>query len=385
MSDPLNELFRLIRECNGISSKERLTTIVSKTFCLTKDRSVYYCADFAIRFSESKSEEFNSTVLALSRLKKYDELPFIVCFFTPNENFCFIANSTFLEKLSHSSQELREDNIRGSFNGTDIVKQFEGIENNYENIRRLFTIHEGINFEDNLRRIVEATDNISPSGTRFNINDSVRTIILNAPKRAIHFTESPDFDILKAELDNKVIKYENEILLAATSIKTAKVRGDVIEYLIAGEDESLRESLIEAIQSRTSLPAFKIDHSLGDYQRRFDNFDTETDVKTKIMIRNSNPKGYNLDKILKFLSNERSVFMLYFVGIDLENTVDTVLISIFQENLIDTRRIVRHWAGRNSRGVLQFDGRIINALIKNPNYQIIELNAHNFLQEIIDL
>lgn len=388
MSDPLNALFRFIREHNGIS-KGRLITIVSNTFCLIKDRSVYYCADFAIRFShsQSQSKNFNNTVLALSMLQKYDERPFIVCLVTPNENFCFIANTTFLKRISHSSQELRKNNIRGSFNGSDIVRKFNDIENNYENIRRLFTIHEGIDFEDNLQRLVEATNNISLSNTRFNINDNVRTTILNAPKRAIHFTESPDFGILKAELDNKVIKYKNEILLAARIIENVNIRGRVIEYLIAGDDESIRESLIEAIQSRENrLPSFPNNHSLGDYQRRFDNFDTETDVKTKMMIYNSNPKGYNLDKMLKFLSDEKSVFMFYFVGIDLSNcTVNTVLVSIFQENLIGNGRIVSHWSGRNSRGVLQLDGTIIKNLIKNSNYQIVELNAHNFLKEMIDL
>ena len=50
--------------------------------------------------------------------------------------------------------------------------------------------------------------------------------------------------------------------------------------------------------------------------RIFPAYDTETDVKTKIMILNSNPKAYNLDKMLEFLANYRSVFMFYFVGID---------------------------------------------------------------------
>jgi len=47
---------------------------------------------------------------------------------------------------------------------------------------------------------------------------------------------------------------------------------------------------------------FKTDNTLGDYRRIFENHLTETDVKTKIMIFNFNPKAYNIDKFLEFLS-----------------------------------------------------------------------------------
>jgi hypothetical protein len=56
---------------------------------------------------------------------------------------------------------------------------------------------------------------------------------------------------------------------------------------------------------------------LGDYTREFKKYMTETDVKTKIMILNSNPKAYNIDKMLEFLSTDKSIFMFYFVGLDL--------------------------------------------------------------------
>ena len=38
-----------------------------------------------------------------------------------------LANTTFLHKISHSSQDLRVDNIKGSFNGHDIMREFEGV------------------------------------------------------------------------------------------------------------------------------------------------------------------------------------------------------------------------------------------------------------------
>ena len=104
-----------------------------------------------------------------------------------------------------------------------------------------------------------------------------------------------------------VAKYRSEICSRCSNLENVNVRGRVIEYLIAGDDERLRQSLIAALKSGTSgLPTFKTENTLGDYQRRFDDFDTETDVKTKIMILSSNPKAYNLDKMLEFLARDRS-------------------------------------------------------------------------------
>ncbi len=385
MCEVIEALLQLIRKNDGINDKARLAKLVSETLGLTKDRSVYYCTDYAIRFSSSATRTFGNTVLSLSNLRKYDDRPFIVCLVTPARNFCLIANSTFLKKISHSSQELRENNIRGSFNGSDIVRGFEGIENTAENIRRLFDIHAEIGFEGNLPRLVEATNNISPSGTKFAVGDAAFVNILASPSRAVHFVASRDATTLKSELDEKVAKYKSGILLAAL-IENVNVRGRVIEYLIAGDDERLRQRLIAALTSgENGLAPFKTDNTLGDYQRRFDAFDTETDVKTKIMILNSNPKAYNLDKVLEFLASDRSVFMFYFVGLDPGRIVNTVLVSMFQKDLLGATILLRHWAGRNSRGVSQFEGRAISGLIEEPDVEIDEAKAKEFLERVIAL
>lgn len=383
MCEPLAALIKLIHDNDGINDKARLARVVAETFGLTKDRSVYYCDNYAIRFSSSATRNFGNTVLSLSNLHKFDNRPFIVCLVTRTINYCLIANSSFLKKISHSSQELRIDNIRGSFNGSDIVRDFEGIENCSDNITRLFAIHAEIGFEGNLPRLVEATNNISPSGEKYAVTASAKSAILLAPSRAIKFVSSREAATLKAELDRMVDKFKNEILLAAL-IENVNVRGRVIEYLIAGEDEALRQSLITCLKSgKNGLPAFKTKNTLGDYQRDFDLYDTETDVKTKIMILNSNPKAYNLDKMLEFLAADRSVFMLYFVGVDPGRIVNTVLVSMFQKDLLAATVPLKHWAGRNSRGVSQFEGKAINSLIAQPDNNIDETAALAFLERII--
>jgi hypothetical protein len=385
MNNHLRNLVRFVGKRDGINDKGALSKAVTTKFGLTKDRSVFYCAAFAVRFSASASVSFGNTVLSLSNLKKFDDRPFIVCLVTPTANHCFLANTTLLKKISHSSQELRENNIKGSFNGSDITRSFEGIPNNAANLERLFEIHAGIGFDGNLLRLVEATNNISPSGAKFVVGAVEKAAILRAPERAESFVSSTDARTLKGELDKKVQKFKNEILLASL-IENVNVRGRIIEYLIAGEDEKLRGELVRALQNRTKgIPQFKTDNTLGDYQRIFDAYHTETDVKTKIMILNSNPKAYNIDKMLEFLAREKSVFMFYFVGVDATKIVNTVLVSMFESNLLDCTIVLRHWAGRNSRGVTQFEGKTINALITSPTSAINQDASGTFLRKLIAL
>jgi len=385
MNDSLQRLVAFIAESDGINDKAQLSRLVIERFDLTTDRSVFYCADFAIRFSSAAKPSFSNTVLSLSNLKKFDDRPFVVCLVTPTVNYCLLANTTLLKKISHSSQELRENNIKGSFNGSDIIREFEGIPNTAANLERLFQIHAPIGFDGNLPRLVEATNNISPSGVKFSISDEARKTILESPRRAIQFINSPEAIELKHDLDQKVERYKTEILLAAL-IDNVNVRGRIIEYLIAGEDEKLRQQLVVALkEGNKGLPQFKTENALGDYQRIFDAFHTETDVKTKIMILNSNPKAYNIDKILEFLALDKSVFMFYFVGVEPTKIVDTVLVSMFQEKLLKSTILLRHWAGRNSRGVTQFEGKTINSLILKPELQINEATSLRFLEQIIAL
>ena len=186
------------------------------------------------------------------------------------------------------------------------MREFEGIENKPENIERLFNVHAGIGFEGNLIRLVEATNNISPSGSKFTASNAQIATILDAPNRAIGFVGSDDLQMLKDELDNKVNQYKNEILLAGL-IENVNVRGRIIEYLIAGEDEKLRQEIIDALLRKSNgIPQFRTENALGDYSKEFEEYFTETDVKTKIMVLDSNPKAYNLDKVLEFLATDRS-------------------------------------------------------------------------------
>jgi hypothetical protein len=78
--------------------------------------------------------------------------------------------------------------------------------------------------------------------------------------------------------------------------------------------------------------------------------------------------------------------MLYLVGIDYESkSIKTKLVSMFQETLIDNIIIQEHWAGRNSRGVSQFNGEAIKRIILNEGNTINCDKARAFIERIIGL
>jgi len=385
MNGEIFALIDYIKSNDGIGDKSALTKKVQEKFRLIRDRSVYYSQHYAIRFSYSQSASFSNTVISLSNLQKYDDLPFLVCLVTPIRNFIYLANTTFLHKVSHSSQALRVDNIRGSVNGSDIMKTFNNIANEPQNIEALFNIHAGLGFNENLSRLVEATNSIVPSGRRFDVSDDDFRRINEAPDRAIRFMQSSEFLELNSDLDERVRRVAREILIAGL-IENINIRGRIIEYLIAGEDEYLRGKLIEALrQAKGEIPQFRTANDLADYTSVFDTYTVAIDVKTKSMMLNSNPKAYNIDKILEYLSSDKSVFMFYFVGIEPEKIINPVLIPMFQRDLLNSTIILKHWAGRNSRGVTQFQGSVLNKLILSPDHSVDRDESKKFLSGLITL
>lgn len=381
----ISRLIEFIISLDGTGNKDGVKQKVVQQFKLVRDRSVFYCDSFAIRFSYTSGKSFSNTVLSLSALQKYDSIPFIVCIVTPEINRLLLANTTFLSKISHSSQELTLYNIKGSFNGSDIMKEYQDIPNDRDNIIELYPFHEEFSFQENLVRLVEATNNISPTGKRFSANEENIKTIIDSVDRANKFNNSPDYAVLKRELDARVKKYSQEIMVAS-HIENVNIRGRLIEYLITEDDDDLKARLVEEINEEYSqLPKFTTQNLLGDYKRIFNDYNTETDVKTKVIILNSNPKAYNIDKFLEFLSQDKSVFLFLFVGINDVAVTNTCLVSVFQKDLLGGTVYLRHWAGRNSRGVTQFMGKVIDQLLVEQRQDIDVEKAKAFLAELIKL
>ncbi|MCH8265679.1 MAG: hypothetical protein IIC10_09800 [Proteobacteria bacterium] len=58
---------------------------------------------------------------------------------------------------------------------------------------------------------------------------------------------------------------------------------------------------------------------------------------------------------------------------------------MFQRDLLRSTILLRHWSGRNSRGVSQFEGKTINDLIDTPESAINESESVEFLKRVIAL
>ena len=382
--EQVNLLIDFIKENDGINEKQLLAQKVKERFSLIVDRKLYYCENFAIRFSKATSKNFSNTVLSLSALQKYDDRPVIICVVLPNKNYMLLANATCLKKISHSSQQLRVDNIKGSFNGSDILRVIADIPNVPDNFEKLFAIHQGYSFNDNLIRLVESTNNIVAHGHKFYPNDIEMQNIKNAPSRSRMFLQSPFYKMLSDDLKERVSNVSNEIAIAAF-IENVNIRGNIIEYLITSSNKNIRELLIDSLNNGKPLPYIKNANDLGDYNVNYGDFKTKTDIKTKVLFLCSNPKAYNIDKLLKFLAEDNSVYLLFFVGVDKDKNISTFLCPVFDKTLLDSTVIISHWAGRNSKGVAQFYGENIGHIIKNKSVNLDKKRALEFLDKILAL
>lgn len=388
MNTQCKELIEYITTQAPKNNKQAVENDVAVRFNLTKDRKVYHNDYFAIRFSYSKSssDSFSNTILSLSALEKYDKIPFFVVLVRQKaDNLVFLSNTTFLKKISHSSQELSMKNIKGSFNGSDIIRIYDGKSNSPENFDSLFAIHQGLDWEDNLFRLVDASSKIKPSSQIFIPSDDEKTNIFNSVRRASDFISSSDFSVLRNDLDDRCNKCHKEILIAS-HIENTNIRGRLIESLITSNDKD-RQNIINNLQNlEEALPSYNTKNGLGDYYREFKNGDTYTDIKTKVIYLNSNPKAYNIDKFLKQMADSRSIFLFFFIGIDQNSIFRTLLCSVYHDKLIDNTILQFHWAGRNSRGVAQFNGNTIDEMLKDNRFQnsIIVSKAEDFLQNLLN-
>lgn len=380
----INKLVLYIQMKNGIADKNKLAEAVKDEFGLIQDRKVYYCEDFAIRFSKSESKRMSNTVLSLSALQKYDNKPFFVCIVSSVTNYLLLSNSTFLKKISHSSKELRIDNIKGSFNGGDIFIEYNSIENCPKNFETLYAYHSGLSFQDNLERLVESTNGIVGRIPKFEVTDSVRECILEAIPRAEAFTTSPEYQDLKTDLDDRVAKVQGEIAIAAF-IDNVNVRGRIIEYLITDVGSDLKTRIITALNNKGPLPEFKTEDKLGDYSKEYPSYRTETDIKTKVLFLDGNPKAYNVDKLLEFLASQKAVYMIYLLGVDDNGKIVARLCSSLDERLIEATKVQHHWAGRNTRGVTQFEGHALKEILDSPSMTTINpMIAREYINNLID-
>lgn len=319
-----------------------------------KQRSVFIGNGYALRFSEANTGSFSNVVLSLSALQKYDSTPLVICIVRPDRLNFRLANSTFLKRVSHSSHQLRTDNIRGSFLGHDIFEHYDGIENSPENFDQLFAIHQAFTWEENVERLVEATNSIVARSTRFGLSEAGLARLMNSPARAAAALITSAYQNTERSL-SAIVTEKSDQLLAAVTLDNVNLRGNAIEKVITGARNA---------------------HRLDDLV-----FSLETggrhvvDIKTKLLDRASAPKAYNINKLLTLLAEPDTVFSFFFIGLDSRRgIVRSRLVSIFDPVILAATRIQTHWAGRASRGVTQLTGDLTR--IFDPAYRpTVEIDA----------
>jgi hypothetical protein len=336
-----------LKELHPTANKAEIEEAFIAQCNFPKHRSVYVGDGFCLRFSEANKPSFSNSVLSLSALKKHDAFPVVICVVRPDRLDFRLANTTFLRRISHSSHTLREDNIRGTFLGHDIMDEYEGIPNRPERFEELLAIHSAFNWEENIGRLVEATNAIIARSTRFDVTKEALECLLEAPQRSTTACETASYAEAERKLSS-VIELRAGELLRTAATDNVNLRGNTIEQIITGEVNAHRlDDLIFALENGGQLIV---------------------DIKTKLLDRASAPKAYNIDKMLALLAQPGSVVCFFFVGLDVAtHTVRTRLISIFDPIIIVATQIRTHWAGRASRGVTQLSGDLTR--IFSPDYR----------------
>lgn len=389
MNQIVHDFVDLVENNKGINTKAEMIEIICRNFGMVKDgRALYHTEFFAAVFCYSKNNSFNNVVLSLSKLEKYDRIPCFVVLVKKNlDNIVYLINTTFLDKISHSSQDLRVDNIRGSFLGSNIRKDLAEISkrNVPEDFDELFSYHQGFTWQESIERLVESTNGIKPNKVKAELDDEERINLFNAPSRAVRFVQSKDYDALLTDLCDRCEEVKDAILVAS-HIDNVNIRGRLIEVLITSDKEKRGKLLQNLGEVEHLLPTYDTKNDLGDYVREFANSDSYTDIKTKILYLDSNPKAYNVDKFLKCMGKSKSVFMFFFIGIDETGVVNTVLASVFHDKLQNTTLLQHHWAGKGTRGVAQFNGKTINELLKEDRFvnSINEEESKQFLENLLN-
>ena len=370
--------------------KETVQAQAVERFNLIQDRKIFYCSHFAVRFSYTKdSKGFSNTILSLSALQKYVRIPlFVVRVVGDADNLVYLANTTFIKKISHSSQQLTMTNIKGSFNGSDIYKSYDGIDNIPDNVETLFAYHSGMSWHDNLERLVAETGKIVGTGVKFSPTHEQIENINKSVDRAIHFLESSDFATLREDLEGRV-HVQEEAIFAASRIDNVNIRGRLIEYLITKAFD--KDLITDLKRIEENEPSLLTHNDLGDYHREFfheddtNSVDSYTDIKTKVIYLGSNPKAYNIDKFLECMANSNTVFLFFFVGIDENGIASTKLCPVYDKELIDATICQFHWAGRNSRGVTQLKGESINVILgEDYTVSIDKKKAEIFISDLLN-
>ena len=361
----IDDILRLSKKITKPFNKESIIKLIAKECKLRVKGKIYYNDDVGIRFSNVRNGGYSNTFLSFNKILEIDDKPLIACIIRNSEIEFLLANSTFINKISHSSKLLNKLNIRGSVNLSNIIKNFSNYKNEPTNFVELFKLHSEIPQRDNVERIVENTKLIKAQKAKFLLSDEQKRIILSNVEFIKKIETDDEFLKLNKKLIAKVFEHESEILQTA-KIDNVNLRGNAIEQLITGG---------------------KNFHELGDISETIKGTNSIIiDVKSKLLNLSSAPKAYNIDKMLEAMTKKDTYFGYLFIGVNYESSeVKALLLSFIDKSLIESTIVQHHWSSINSRGTAQLSDDIKKVFDKNFQIDIDIEKAKEFLTELIHL
>ena len=78
--------------------------------------------------------------------------------------------------------------------------------------------------------------------------------------------------------------------------------------------------------------------------------------------------------------------MFFFIGIDENDIFNTLLCSVYHNQLIENTILQPHWAGRSTRGAAQFNGKAIDEMLCKKQFEnlIDDVKAKDFLKKLLE-
>jgi hypothetical protein len=362
----LDALIGFVREWRTAcpqGTKDSLVTELTRKFALTKRGALLVGDAFAVRVSQNSADTgFPNAVVAFKKIVENDNRPVVVCLLTPRRCNLYLANTTFLRKVSHSSHGLTKEKLVGSILGSDILAEYEGIGNVSENLPALWDRHQRADRAAHQARIIAATHGIGVSAVTWIPSSQETDRILASPELARGISGTPEYAQLATRL-NTAIQQQRAAILAAARNPNAKRRGDCIEEIVTGaaKNQGLGDLTVQILATTISI-----------------------DVKSKRLDLSSAPKAYNVDKVLRYLSQGSRLLAILFIGVDPSREVLTTrVVSVFDRTLVAASRIDVRWSGRGTRGTVQFSGDI-DAIWNEDFVEAIEIEeAKQFLWKLI--
>jgi len=383
----LDLVLKFFDDTQDISCKEMLQSLFVQEFSAVREstRGIFDLPDksVSVRFTQNNKTtngNASNTVIAIGKIFPRDEQPILSVMVTAGKNYVRIMNSSFINKIPHSSKNATADKLRGSINYSNIIKEFEGMINESENIKALFDLHSEHDFWDNYERIYGLTSQIKGKKPKFMPTEEQKQHLMGSGQRSLKFLNSEFFQLLSDDLKRRVERNSKAIVVAGSFIKNAKVRGEIIEYLITSDDDAKLSEICSDL-AKNDIPEVTNPHGFLDYERTFEDIQAGIDIKTKVMYLDSQPKGFSIDDALLYLSEENTVFLIYWVGIEKDETLKLQLLPVFERNMLKNHHIQKHWSGINQRGHIQFDGKMMGQVLSQKEYAIVHMTD----DEVTDL